>query len=187
MDLVSQGSEDAVWELVERYTPQILRAVRRRLPPEIRSKLDSTDILQSTWMLMLRGEPQKTPYKSAEEFISHLATSAKLKVLGARRTYRTMSRNVHREESLDAATLPQEFGEVRQRHPLEDHRHQSASSIAVHREQWDRVVKEHGDRGRRMIELRLRGLGQEEVAAELGVSKSTVRRMLQSMLEALSR
>src|SRR5688572_28901882 len=38
---VSSGSEDAIWKLVETYTPFIIRSVRSTLPSRLRPRLDS--------------------------------------------------------------------------------------------------------------------------------------------------
>lgn len=44
---VREGSEDAAWQLVERYGGHIRRTVRRALDPRLRSKFDSLDFVQS--------------------------------------------------------------------------------------------------------------------------------------------
>jgi len=46
MRRVSRGSEDATWELIERFGRAIQRAVRRALNKELRRKFDSLDFVQ---------------------------------------------------------------------------------------------------------------------------------------------
>ena len=55
MQQISMGSEDAAWELVERYGELIRRAVRRVLNKKLRSKFDSLDFVQLVWSSFFRA------------------------------------------------------------------------------------------------------------------------------------
>ena len=46
---VREGSQEAAWDLIERYGNHIQRFVRRRLPSALRQKFDSEDFIQSAW------------------------------------------------------------------------------------------------------------------------------------------
>ncbi len=50
---VQEGSEDAAWELVQRYGGYVRRAVRRVLDRRLRPKFDSLDFVQLVWQSFL--------------------------------------------------------------------------------------------------------------------------------------
>jgi len=189
MGRVVEGSDAAVWELLERYSAQILRTVRRRLPMELRRKVDSVDVVQSTWLLLLRKQSRLSPFESPEQFIAFLTGVVKLKIKEINRKYiATQATDMRRETALQCDGLHMDSGAAdRTKHPLEDYRGRSPSSIVGAREIWDRTIDHFGDRGQRILKLRLQGLSYDEVAVELGISTSTVRRTLQSMLHSLTR
>src|SRR5881296_257664 len=49
------GDMAAAEQVFLAYEPYLRKAVRRQLPPPLRAKFDSTDILQSVWADVLRG------------------------------------------------------------------------------------------------------------------------------------
>jgi RNA polymerase sigma factor (sigma-70 family) len=183
-DLVEQaanGSEEAIWALLERYSKNILRVVRRHLPAEIRSKVDSTDIVQSVWKSLLRNEARFDSDCSPEQLIAYLAGMARLKVYETHRHFTTMKGDVHREQSLNAhaenLTRPIE---------VRDNRTPRPDVIATVRDNWTHAIDVTGERGRKIVDMRLRGLTLSEISAEMNVSLSTVRRVLDALLQSLS-
>src|SRR6516164_6570003 len=49
------GDMDAAAQVFLAFEPYLRKAVRRHLPPPLRGRFDSTDILQSVWADVLRG------------------------------------------------------------------------------------------------------------------------------------
>ena len=49
------GDTDAVEQVYVAFEPYLRKAVRRQMPPLLRAKFDSADILQSVWADVLRG------------------------------------------------------------------------------------------------------------------------------------
>src|SRR5436305_14754762 len=49
------GDMAAVEQVFLMYEPYLRKAVRRQLPPPLRAKFDSADVLQSVWADVLRG------------------------------------------------------------------------------------------------------------------------------------
>ena len=181
VELAAEGSDEAIWTLLQRYSKNILRVVRRHLPAEIRAKVDSTDIVQSVWKSLLRNETKFDADCSPEQLIAYLAGMARLKVYETHRHFTTMKGDVHREQSLSAQTTDQtEPIEVRdQRTPRPD-------VIASARDNWTRAIDATGERGRMIVDMRLRGLTLTEISAEMNISLSTVRRTLDALLHSLS-
>ncbi|WP_428306557.1 RNA polymerase sigma factor [Lacipirellula sp.] len=188
MRQASCGSEEAVWLLLDRYSKNILRVVRRHLPSELRSKVDSTDIVQSVWKSLIRKGAKFDEAATPEKLVAYLAGMAKFKVYETHRHYTTTKAfDLGREQSLsrpgdgDAAAI-----NSRPDADLHDTRAQEPLEIISTRENWQRAINNSGDRGRQIVELRLQGLTYEEVAERLNISVSTVRRALDSLLESLS-
>jgi RNA polymerase sigma factor (sigma-70 family) len=188
MHRAAEGSEEAVWELLERYSKNILRVVRRYLPAEIRSKVDSTDIVQSVWKSLLRKGAKLEPNGTPQQLIAYLAGMARLKVYETHRHYTTMKAfDLGRERSLHQASGPDDTLEERNSgRELQDMRSQEPGAIASSRENWHRAMELSGERGRKIVELRLRGLTLTEVAEEMQISVSTVRRVLESLFQSLT-
>jgi len=181
VELAAEGSDEAIWTLLQRYSKNILRVVRRHLPAEIRTKVDSTDIVQSVWKSLLRNETKFDTDCSPEQLIAYLAGMARLKVYETHRHFTTMKGDVHREQSLNAQTTDQtEPIEVR------DRRTPRPDVIASARDNWTRAIDATGDRGRMIVDMRLRGLTLSEISAEMNISLSTVRRTLDALLHSLS-
>ncbi|BBO35657.1 hypothetical protein PLANPX_5269 [Lacipirellula parvula] len=184
----ARGSEEAVWLLLERYSKNILRVVRRHLPSELRSKVDSTDIVQSVWKSLIRKGAKFDDASTPEKLVAYLAGMAKYKVYETHRHYTTTKAfDLGREQSLsqpDAGNTA--AANSRPDVDLHDARAQEPLEIISTRENWQRAINNSGDRGRRIVELRLQGLTYEEVAGRLNISVSTVRRALDSLLESLS-
>lgn len=184
LEAMAQGSQTAVWELIDRYSTNILRVVRRRLPAEIQSKVDPADIVQSVWKSLLRKQDRLQPFATPEQFVAYLAGMARLKVLETHRHFTACEAfDVHREENTELiAAAP---GRDRTPSPLLDRRGSTPSSIVQTREKWEHALATAGDRGQQVVQLRLQGLTQDEIAEQLRLSKSTVRRILHSMLKSL--
>ena len=49
MRRLRDGSEEAAWELVERFSSSVQRVIRRSLNEQMRSKFDSIDFVQAVW------------------------------------------------------------------------------------------------------------------------------------------
>jgi len=187
MRRLAEGSDQAGWALLERYQINILRTVRRHLPAKMRRTVDSTDIVQSVWKSLLRKGPELDRLGTPEQLVAYLAGMARLKVLESQRAH-------DRRQPRDGADglRPAVAGTRRADHfpdvdvaECEDLRRQSPSSIIQFRETWNLALEQLGDRGERVIELRLQGLTLDQIADELNLGKRTVQRILAAMLESL--
>jgi RNA polymerase sigma factor (sigma-70 family) len=181
--LMGQGSETAAWELAERYHKSILRIVRRHLPGDIRTKIDSVDIVQSVWKSFLRKESPLDHMRSAEAFIAYLAGMARLKVLETRRHFTLGGFDISREEHFSGVSAP--TGHLAD-DPLHDRKSCEASAIIAAHEKWEGAMALVGERGREVVRLRLKGLTLEEIATSLGLSVMTVRRTFDVLLQSLT-
>lgn len=171
---IREGSEEAAQQLVERYGPHILRVVRKRLHPKMRSKFDSLDFQQDVWASFFAEQSQKT-FDRPEALAAFLAAMARNKVLMAVRQRRQIQKyNVDREHSLDGSAAC-EARDVAGPDP-------TPSQLAVAQEKWDQLLKGHPPRYQRILNLLRQGYTQVQIAQELGVSDRMVRRVIQKLL-----
>jgi len=184
---IADGSDAAVWELLDRYSKNILRVVRRRLPAEIRHKVDSVDIVQSVWKSIFRGGCRLEQAASAEEVVAYLAGMAKLKVFETHRRFtRCEAFNVRREVPLNSDERQHGPTPTRESDRQIDHRDHAPSAIVRARDNWERAMEKSGERGQQVVQLKLQGLTLDEIAEQLNLSKRTVQRTLDSVLQSLS-
>jgi RNA polymerase sigma factor (sigma-70 family) len=180
----SLGSQEAVWTLLDRYSKNILRVVRRHLPAGIRSKVDSADIVQSVWKSLLRKGARLEAGATPEQLIAYLAGMARLKVYETHRHFTTLKGDLRREQALGHPATPEESNENYRE--VCDKRAQRPDVIVSARDNWERAIELSGDRGRQVVDLRLRGLTLTEIAEQLNISLSTVRRVLDSLLQSIT-
>jgi RNA polymerase sigma factor (sigma-70 family) len=187
MGRLAEGSEEAGWELLDRYSTNILRAVRRHLPAKLRRTVDSTDIVQSVWKSLLRKGPALDSLGTPDQLVAYLAGMARLKVLEEQRAH---SRRQPPDPAVENGAASAAGGRAAHCPTVDvaqcqDLRRKTPSSIVQFRETWNLALEHIGARGERVIELRLQGRTLDEIAGELHLGKRTVQRILAAMLESL--
>jgi RNA polymerase sigma factor (sigma-70 family) len=183
---IAGGSDAAVWELLDRYSSNILRVVRRQLPAAVRSKVDSADVVQSVWKSMLRNPSRLKDIGDAKSLIAYLAGTAQNKVNEIYRRFTAIQAySVHREFALPLKPTD-EGGQHLWENAHRDRGANTASSIASARETWNLAVQKEGKLGRQIVRLRLQGLTHRQIAEKLNIGESSVRRVFHSMLQSLT-
>jgi RNA polymerase sigma factor (sigma-70 family) len=183
---IGEGSNEAVWELLNRYSANILRVVRRHLPAELRPKVDSVDIVQSVWKSLLRKGEGFDHIASAEQFIGYIARVAQYKVFETHRHFTKCAQfDIRREVPLPRPKNPgEEAGDALA--DCIDPKCQDPGEVLHARESWSLAMEKVGERGQRVVQLRLQGMTYQEIAEETGLSAITVRRTLASVLTSLT-
>lgn len=173
MQRIHEGSEDAVREMIDRYGPHILRVVRRKLDPKLRSKYDSADFVQSVWASFFAYRYERV-FERPEALIAFLVSLARNKVVDAvRQRLQRQKYNVNRERSLQGSALPA-ANEVRALQP-------TASQIAVAKEEWERLVDDLATTEKKILDLSMAGRSADEIATELGLTYRHVRRVMHNL------
>jgi RNA polymerase sigma factor (sigma-70 family) len=176
IDQVRGGSEDAAWELVNRYGDAIRRAVRRALKDRLRSKFDSLDFVQIVWNSLFRSRDRLDRFDSPEKLTTYLIAMARSKVgMEVRRRLMTEKHGGKHEESLDQLHAKGD-GDIPSRQP-------EPVDVAIARERWDRLLDGQPQRYRQIVQLRLQGHTYESIAEAVHVDERTVRRFLKRLLQ----
>jgi len=186
---LANGSEEAATRIVDLYSSNILRAVRRSLPRAIRSKIDSVDIFQSVWMSVLAKRTRLAQLDTPKRFVAYLAGTARLKVLEKYRHYTRMQGfDVRREQRMSDPIDPKNATTpvTQTKATLVDAKHPPASAVAEAREAWQTLMSNCNDRDQKVVQLRLKGKSFEDIADQLNVSTKTIQRTLQKLLLAIT-
>jgi len=171
---VCEGSEDAAWQLVERYGEEIRRAVRRALDRRLRSKFDSLDFVQLVWSSFFRVRDRAQRFNRPEELVAFLLKMARNKVgMETRRRLKTEKFDVKRERSLEQV-------------PDSDHWKTAGSqdtpiAVAIAREQWNRMIQGRPAHYREIVRMKLQGHTCRSIADSLNLAECTVRRFLERL------
>jgi RNA polymerase sigma-70 factor (ECF subfamily) len=170
MERVLTGSEEAAEELFRDYEHFLLHAIRRRLSKRIRSKFDSLDFAQDVWASFFTDFPQKRSFHSAQELVAHLTALARNKVVDAYRQGTAPKRDVHREQSLDdSVRIDKDALPADQPTP---------SQVMMTHEEWLAFLRRQPLVYRRIFILVREGKSYDDIAAELGINRRTVARVV---------
>lgn len=166
-----EGSDVAVQELVEKYGGVIRIAVRRHLSDQLRRQFDSDDFMQTVWKSFFSRRRDSDRFDTPDKLGAFLARVARNKVVEKyRRLQNTQSYNLDREQT--ATDLNPE-------HPHDGIGPSATpSQIASAKEQADRMFADQPAYLRQAIELKVKGLSNEEIGDQLGFNKDSIRRML---------
>jgi RNA polymerase sigma-70 factor (ECF subfamily) len=172
LERARQDSEGSAQEIVERYGPYILRAVRRRLNKKLRSKFDSVDFVQAVWASFFALPADRLQFQRPQQLVDFLMGLARNKVVDAvRQRLETQKYDVNRELPLYDSTAV-DAREVKARGP-------TASQVAIAKEEWQRAQDSAVPREERIVNWIQRGQSLESIAREIGVSVKTIRRVLE--------
>jgi RNA polymerase sigma factor (sigma-70 family) len=177
---VVAGSEDAIWQLADTYTPYIIRAVRQSLPYRLRSKIDSQDFAQTLWASLLLKHADFTRLKSPEQLIAYLVCATKNRVIDKTRHYEMLKRDINREERL------QDHMTVGGHAKALCSREETPSMTAFLRDRWNHILSNSSERDCQILKLRLAGRTFEFISTTLQIDQATARRAIQRLIKQLS-
>jgi RNA polymerase sigma factor (sigma-70 family) len=182
---VAAGSDEAVWQLAETYTPYIIRAVRHSLSAKLRQKLDSQDFAQTLWASLLLRPAELTRLKTPEQLIAYLAGATRKKIFEKARRFQAQKRDIRREESLDHTTALRGVDRKTCRSGLHS-RDATPSATALVRDQWHHILSTASERDREIVRLRRAGCTFEAIGEKLRVNEQTVRRAMRRLIDQLT-
>lgn len=172
LEEVRAGSESATWELVERYEPHIRSVLARGLGPQMRTRLDSIDLAQATWMSFFRHRSRLAGIDQPKELVGLITAIVRNKLRHAVRDHHRACRDIRRGVPLGGALS----GEV----TLEAHGARPSQVVAA-KERWQLLMAGLPVHYRQMVEMRSQGATFVEIAAALGCAERTVRRVMDAI------
>jgi RNA polymerase sigma factor (sigma-70 family) len=174
LDRLRSGDDDAAWQLVCEYGPHVLAVVRRMINRQIRVRLDSQDLAQTVWKSFFFNIVEMTKVRSPDELIGTLVQMTRHKVIDAYRRHLFAAGNgAVRERPLferdaEGERIPGPEG--------------TPSQFAMVRERWQRMLSERTPVHQEVLRRRMTGQTYESIAASLGISERTARRVVLELL-----
>lgn len=180
------GDESALDQLCKAYNERVLRIVRMRMGPELRTKLQSMDLVQDAFISALRDLESFT-YKSEGDFMRWISKIAENRIRDNLDKLHAEKRDIRREIPLDNYRQADEDSFVRDFEPMKS---TTPSMIISKREDLDKLEKAidklKPEYKEVIILTKIEGLSYKEVAEQLGKSPDAVRMILSRAIQALS-
>lgn len=171
---LNDGEVEAVEPVFRAYEPYLRIAVRRRLSPRLRSKVDSGDIVQSVFADMLRGvRDGGWHFAGRPQLLAFLHKVARRRLADR---YRKHGPALEREHPLDEAPS----------RSLADAAQPRPSQEAQGREFWEGVLRACPPAHHEVVRLRMKGFRMGEIASRTGLHEGSVRRILYDLARRLS-
>jgi RNA polymerase sigma factor (sigma-70 family) len=175
MQRVRSGSEDAAWEIIDRFGSQIQRVIHRRLNVRLRSQFDSTDFTQLVWLSFFRHPEAVHKFTTPHELAAYLMIMARNKVTDeTRRQLFTKKYDARRVESYDDHALEKQPRALSRKTP---------SAIAVARERWGQLLRGQPPHYQEVARLRFIGETPRDIAEKLKINERTVRKIINRLFE----
>jgi RNA polymerase sigma-70 factor (ECF subfamily) len=165
LDKLCSGDTAAAEQVFLEFEPYLRKVVRRLLPLHLRSKFDSTDIVQSVWsdvLLGFRGSGYK--FDSVGHLKGFLVKATRNRFIDRYRQQNPISQIQH---SLTENT------------PLPSHRGPGEALQAD--ELWQRLLILCPPEHRPVLVLKKQGAAMDEIVAKTGLHPGSVRRILRNL------
>jgi RNA polymerase sigma-70 factor (ECF subfamily) len=171
---LSSGDAVAAEQVFLAYEPYLRKIVRRRLPPKLRAKFDSTDIVQSIWVDLLRevqeGELHFTDANHLRAFLIRVTCNR------FNDRFRRNRLALEKEQPLRGAE-----GEIL---PAS---HQPAPSEIVQAEDlWEQMLALCPPAHQDLLRLRREGVPLADIAARTGLHPGSIRRILRDLARKMA-
>lgn len=185
--LAQNGNQSALDQLFKRYNERVLQRVRIFIGPELRTKLESVDIVQEVFISVLRDLNNFT-YKNEGDLLRWISKIIEHRLQDNSDKIHAKKRDARKEIPLNNNRSSTQDTFVGIPGPVDT---TTPSLIMSRREDWNKLEKamdklkpEH----REVIKLtKMNELSYKEVADRLGKSSEAVRTLLARALTALSR
>jgi RNA polymerase sigma factor (sigma-70 family) len=175
LEKLTSGDDAAAEHVFRSYEPYLRMVVRRHLSPELRSKFDSIDVVQSVWVHLLRG------FREADRHFTDLNHLRAFLVQLTR--HRLIDRLRHlrpaleREQPLEGTGLEYHLSESGPR---------PGDSLQAD-ELWEQLLELCPPAHQEILRLKREGALTGEVAARTGLNEGSIRRILSTLSRRLDR
>lgn len=169
-----EGDQEAWDELFRTCQEKLLRVIRRKLDPPLRSLYDSADFASDVWK-SLAAKCDRFDFPSVESLMAFLAQAARQKVIDAYRKQQALKRGEGQVRPMDwadgAGTEP----------PALD---PTPSQVVVAEEGWQQVWEQLSPTEQTVLLLKRQGYSTEEIVARTGWHKRKIQRFLQELRQS---
>jgi RNA polymerase sigma-70 factor (ECF subfamily) len=172
---LTSGDDSAAEHVFRSYEPYLRMVVRRHLSPELRSKFDSMDVVQSVWVHLLKGfreaDRRFTDVNHLRAFLVQLTRHRLIDRL------RHLRHAIEREQPLEGVGLEDLL-------PAES---QQPDDVLQADELWEQLLELCPPAHQEILRLKREGALTGEVAARTGLNAGSVRRILNALSQRIDR
>lgn len=168
---VAGGSSSALHELIETHTHYLKRVIEYRISPELKARVDASDIVQETQMVILRRMDEFVSKRPASFRVWLRSRAIEQLIAQHRRHVGAEKRSVRREQKFNDASSMAIARTLFTETPSRTFRkHEMAAQIRG-------LIESLRDLDREMLTLRhAEGLTNAEIAESLGIDATTARK-----------
>jgi RNA polymerase sigma factor (sigma-70 family) len=175
------GDSLAEAALFERYVVRLTLLARSRLSQRLASRVDPEDIVLSAYRsFFLAARQQRFDLRHSGDLWRLLVKITLAKVVDQAEFHQAQRRTVEREQPQVRSEQPADWLTVLARDP-------SPAEVAQAIEELERLLAALPPLGGQVVQLRLQGYRQDEIAEQLNCAERTVRRWLERAGEMLTR
>ena len=184
--LVKGGDESALNQLCRVYGARVHWIIRLRMGAELRSKLESMDLVQDTLIHAL-GRLDDFTYQNEGDFVRWLSTIAENVIRSSLKRLHTDKRDIHREVPLDEQGSTDTGRFLRTQGPIDTTTPSFIMSKKEDLAELERAIDQLKPEYREAIILtKIEGLSYKEISERLGKSHDAVRKLVSRAILALS-
>ena len=177
---VRQGDEQAATDLFERYVERLIRLAQSRLCAKLQRRVDAEDVVQSVYRSFFsHAQDGRYQLQRSGDLWRLLAAITVNKVRNQARHGRARKRAVNAEES--AVVCSSTLGIS----PEAVCHEPTPEELAVLLEEIENEMSGLSRLKRQIVQLRLQGVSNEEVAEQVSCTERTVQRTLKQLKEGL--
>ena len=174
LDLLVHGDGDVAEQVFRTYEPYLRMVVRRNLRQTFRSKMDSSDVVQSVWSdLLSKFRDGRYRFSDAAHLRGFLVKATRDRLVDRNRRYRTASRL---ERPLDDSTTSSAVRAAEA----------TPAQVAEADELWARLIDLCPPAHREIVEMKRKGAPLPSIAERVGMHPSSVRRVLSELARRLA-
>jgi RNA polymerase sigma-70 factor, ECF subfamily len=168
-----QGNVLAFEKVFERYSDRLIRIAKSRISERLASRIEAEDVVQSVFRSFFGRVQAKRFTFQEENDLWRLLVSITLNKLRNKVDWHTAAkRDVGLEQRMDGgSSLPSAYDV--------DGVNPSPEAVVMFIDLLEHFMTSLRDTDRKVLELRLQGMTQEEIANEIGCTERTVRRVLE--------
>ena len=173
--MAKEGDRSALNQLYSVYAERVRWMVRFRMGKELRSKLESMDLVQNTLLRALKGFGNFT-YKNEGDFVRWLSKIAENELRGNLKKVHTEKRDIRKEVRLDNDVSATNSGYVEPPVPIQATTPSMVLSTKEDLTKLEKAIDELKPEYREAIILtKIEGLSYQAIGQKLGKSSDAVR------------
>jgi RNA polymerase sigma-70 factor (ECF subfamily) len=168
-----EGSEQAFEAIFFRYSDRLVRLASKRISEKLAGRIEAEDVVQSVFRTFFgRAQDHRFTFENADDLWKLLVSMTLNKLRNKVDFHTAAKRDVSQEKQLAGSkSTPSAF----------DHSgdEPSPEAVVAFLDLLENFMSQLREGDRRILELRLQGMTQDEVAREVGCTERTVRRTLE--------